>query len=151
MPSGHSSQVSFFLLVAPVVTWRYTLTHSVAQLCLTLSDSMNCSPPGSSVHGIIRAGILDWVAIFSSRKSSQPRDWTHFSCIFCIGRQILLSLSHLGSPKTYFQLLFRENSGITISGTDPPPRESINRSNQPATTFGYLGCVGGSISIEFRV
>ena len=36
---------------------------SVAQLCPTLCDPMDCSPPGSSVHGIIQARILDWVAI----------------------------------------------------------------------------------------
>ena len=35
----------------------------VAQLCLTLSDPMDCSPPGSSVHGIFQAGILEWGAI----------------------------------------------------------------------------------------
>ena len=46
----------------------------VAQLCLTLSDPMNCSPPGSSVHGFLQAGILDWVAIPFSMKSPQPRD-----------------------------------------------------------------------------
>ena len=34
----------------------------VAQFCLTLCDSMDCSPPGSSVHGILQAGILEWVA-----------------------------------------------------------------------------------------
>ena len=57
MPSGHSSQVSFFWLVTPAGALRYTLTHSVAQLCLTLSDPMDCSPPGSSVHEIIQARI----------------------------------------------------------------------------------------------
>ena len=35
----------------------------VAQLCLTLSDPMDCSPPGSSVHGIFQARVLEWVAI----------------------------------------------------------------------------------------
>ena len=42
----------------------------VAQLYLTLCDAMDCSPPGSSVHGILRARILDWVAIPFSRGSS---------------------------------------------------------------------------------
>ena len=44
----------------------------VAQLCLTLCDPMDCSPPGSSVHGILQAGILEWVAISSSRRPSDP-------------------------------------------------------------------------------
>ena len=50
---------------------------------------MDCSPPGSSIHGILQARILEWVAITSSRGSSQPRDQTHVPCISCIGRQIL--------------------------------------------------------------
>ena len=43
----------------------------VTQLCLTLCDSMDCSPPGSSVHGILQARIWEWVAISFSRGSSQ--------------------------------------------------------------------------------
>ena len=46
----------------------------VAQSCLTLCDPVDCSPPGSSVHGILQARILGWVAISFSRGSSQPRD-----------------------------------------------------------------------------
>ena len=42
----------------------------VAQSCLTVCDPMDGSPPGSSVHGIVLARILQWVAIFSSRESS---------------------------------------------------------------------------------
>ena len=42
---------------------------------------MNCSPPGSSVHGILQARILEWVAMSFSRGSSWPRDWTWVSCI----------------------------------------------------------------------
>ena len=51
-----------------------------AQLCPTLCDPMDCSPPGSSVHGILQARILEWVAIPFSRGSSQPRDQTQVSC-----------------------------------------------------------------------
>ena len=47
------------------------------------------SLPGSSVHGILQARILEWVAVPSSRRSSQPRDRTHVSCVFCIGRRVL--------------------------------------------------------------
>ena len=53
----------------------------VAQLCLTLCDPTDCSPPGSSVHGILLARILEWVAMPSSRGSSRPRDWTRVSRI----------------------------------------------------------------------
>ena len=58
-----------------------------AVLCrVRLCDPMDCSSPGSSVHGILQARILEWVAISFSRGSSWPRDQTH---IPCIGRQIL--------------------------------------------------------------
>ena len=53
----------------------------VAQSCLTLCNSMVCILTGSSVHGILQARILEWVAIPFSRGSSQPRDWTQVSCI----------------------------------------------------------------------
>ena len=49
--------------------------------CLTLCDPMDCSPPGSSVHGILQAGILQWVAMPSSRGSSHPRDRKYTSGI----------------------------------------------------------------------
>ena len=49
---------------------------SVAQSCPTLCDPRDWSPPGSSVHGILQARILQWVATPSSRESSQPRDQT---------------------------------------------------------------------------
>ena len=47
-------------------------------------DLLNCTAPGFSVHGISQARILEWVAITFSRGSSQPRDWSHLSCI--VGR-----------------------------------------------------------------
>ena len=56
---------------------------------------MDCSPPGSSVHGISQAGILEWLTISFSRGSSWPRDWIYISCI---GRKSL-PLSYLGSLK----------------------------------------------------
>ena len=59
------------------------------QLCLTVCDPMDCSLPGSSVHGILQARILEWVAVPFSRGSSQPRSLT---------LQILNCLSHQGSP-----------------------------------------------------
>ena len=65
-------------------------------LRLTPCDPMDFSPPGSFVHEILQARILEWVAISSSRGSSQPRDQTHFSCVSCIGKQILYHQHHLG-------------------------------------------------------
>ena len=51
------------------------------QLCLTLCNSMDCNPPGSSVHGILQVRTLEWVAMPSSRGSSQLRDRTQVSHI----------------------------------------------------------------------
>ena len=59
------------------------------QLCPNLCDPMDCSLPGSSVHGILQAGILKWVAVPSSRGSSRPGDQTHISYVSCIGRWVL--------------------------------------------------------------
>ena len=60
-----------------------------AQLCPTLCDSMDCGLPGSSVHGLFQARILEWVAVSSSRGSSQPRAQTLISCVSFIDRWIL--------------------------------------------------------------
>ena len=67
----------------------YTMKESeVAQSCPTLCDPVDCSPPGSSVHGILQARILEWVAISFSRGSSWPRDQTWVSHI--AGRHIAI-------------------------------------------------------------
>ena len=68
-----------------------------AQLCLTLSDLMDCSPPGSSIFGILQARILEWAAISFSRGSSPLRDWTCVSYVSCIGRGLL---NHVHSLNT---------------------------------------------------
>ena len=56
----------------------------VTQSCPTVCDTMDCSPPGSSVHGIFQANLLEWIAISFSRGSSRPRNPTRVSCI--VGR-----------------------------------------------------------------
>ena len=79
-----------FLLCGPVPQtstyssprgWEPLKSESVNHSsCPTLLNSMNCSLPGSSVYGILLAGILEWVTIPFSRGSSQPKDWTQVSC-----------------------------------------------------------------------
>ena len=59
----------------------YMCVCEVAQSCPTLWDPVDYSPPGSSVHGILQARRLEWVAISFFRGSSQPRDRTRVSCI----------------------------------------------------------------------
>ena len=75
----------------------------VALLCPALCDPMDCSPPGSFVHGILQARILEWVAMPSSRGSSQPRDRTLQHC-----RQIY-PLSHQGSLNGFWSMLYNHN------------------------------------------
>ena len=79
-------------------------------------DPTDCSPPGSSVHGILQARILEWAAIPSSRGSSRPGDQTHVSCVSCLGRRFLYhratrerllwlsALNCLGRLKKYFEV-----------------------------------------------
>ena len=73
-----------------LISWLQSLSQwslwnlakvKVARLCLTLCDPMDCSLPGSSVHGILQARILEWIAVPFSRGSSQPRHWTQVSHI----------------------------------------------------------------------
>ena len=69
-------------------------TDSVTSVVSTSTVySVDCSPPGSSVHGILQARILEWVAISFSRGSSWPRDRTCISYITCIGRRIQVKYS----------------------------------------------------------
>ena len=64
------------------------------QLC----DPMDCSPPGPSVHGILQAGILEWVAMPSSRGSCPPRDRTCVYCVSCTAGEVFTAESW-GSQK----------------------------------------------------
>ena len=71
--------------------------QSFSCVCL-FCDSVDCSPPVSSVHGIILARILEWVAISSDRGSSWPRDWTLISCVSCIGKYVLYHWATCEAP-----------------------------------------------------
>ena len=80
----HKVWVEFHVLYGRFLLVIYFIHESeseVAQLCLTLCDPVDCSLPGSSLHGILQARILEWVAISFSRGSSQLRDRTWVSCI----------------------------------------------------------------------
>ena len=71
----------------------------VLQLCPTLCNPMGCSPPVSSVHGILQARILEWEAIPFSRGSSWPRDWT---CLSCTGKNSLISRTFVTKKECRF-------------------------------------------------
>ena len=84
-----------------VQKWETPYMHAkLLQSCLSLCSPIDCSPPGSSVHGILLARILQWVALLSSR-SSPPRDWTLISYVSCIGELVLYQEHHLGSSNRF--------------------------------------------------
>ena len=90
----------------------------VTQWCLTLCDPMDCSPPGSSVHGILQAGILQWVAVPFSRRPSQPGERTLVSHIAdrflpseppgkCLGQCLFATdFSNMKESKNYFIIFY---------------------------------------------
>ena len=75
----------YSIVYLPYTRLQYVVviqSPSHVQLC----NSMDCSPPGSSVHRVPQASILEWVDVSSSRGSTWPRDWTLTSCTSCLGR-----------------------------------------------------------------
>ena len=82
-------QMSFFLKYSWFTMLCYFLPAKSIQWCLILCNPTDCSPPSSSVHGILQARILEWVAISSSSGSSWPRNQTCISYVSCTGRRIL--------------------------------------------------------------
>ena len=72
------------------------------QLCLTLCHPRDCSPPGSSVHGIFQVRILECVAVNFSRGSSQPREQTHVSCL----AGGFFTTEPMGKPRSLFSCIW---------------------------------------------
>ena len=85
--------------------WKNEVTMCCAKLlqsCLTVCNPMNCSPPGSSGHGILLARILEWVAMPSFRGSFQPRDWTCVSYSYLHWYVSSLPLAPTGKPWSHY-------------------------------------------------
>ena len=72
---------------------------------MTLCYHMDCSLPSSSLHRIVQARIREWVAIFYSKGSSQPRDQTQVFCVSCIGKWILYHYVTCEAPQTTLFIL----------------------------------------------
>ena len=89
---------------------------------------MDCKPPGSSVHGISQARILEWIGVSFSRESSQPRDWNWVSCLLHC-RQVLYWLSYHGIPAELSKILKDDAVKVLCSicqqiwKTQPWPRD----------------------------
>ena len=78
-----NQEIGHFSIYKDTVIAGVKSESEVSQSCQTLWDPMDCSLPGSSIHGLFQARVLEWVAISFSRGSSQLRDWTWVSRIAC--------------------------------------------------------------------
>ena len=96
----------------------------VAQLCPTLCNPLDCSLPGSSVHGILQARILEWVAISFSRGSSRPRDRTRVSHI--VGRRFNLWATR---EETHLLLLYWLCQSLWLCGSQQTVENSSRDGN----------------------
>ena len=106
-----------------------------------MSDSVRLHgcPPGSSVHGVLQASILEWVAISPSRGSSRPRDQTCISCISCISRRFFTTSATwetlnmclvTQSCPTLCDIMNCSPPGSSVHG-DSPPGDLLNPGIEP--------------------
>ena len=105
-----------WLLVGTACARPVLSRFSDVQLCVIPMDG---SPPGSSVHDILQASILEWVAILSSRGSSRPRDRTCTSQVSCISEWVLYCQCHLWLPPysldcSIFLILLRVTTMLNV-------------------------------------
>ena len=141
--------------------WQVRSTFACVQSSPTLCNPMDHSPPASSVHGISQAGILEWVAISSSRGSSRPRGWTISSCGSCTGRWLLFTTEPLGKPQCGHESVSRSvasNSprchglelGRLLCPRDPPGKSSgVGRRSLLQGIFQTQGLNQGLLRCRF--
>ena len=86
------------------------------QSCLTLSGPVDCNPPGSSLHGVPQAGILEWVALPSFRGSSWSRDRSRVSYVSCIDRRVLYHWATWETLKDLYQICILQWLSLICSG-----------------------------------
>ena len=115
--------VGYLFMAAPAKCSRCSLPWMRSTSSLRLHDPMDCSPPGSIVHGILQARILEWVAILFSKIF--PSQGSNPGLLHC--RQILYSLSHLGSPTILYLLPAALNTTFSPGAS--------NRCKQPQHVF----------------
>ena len=115
---------------------------SVAQSCPTLCDPIDCGPPGSSVHGIFQARILEWVAISYSRGSFQPRDRTHGSGTSCIAGGFFTTESPGKHPLPHSMFILQCYECELSVGRTSVDRNQNNRYQGGKLRFGARPMVG---------
>ena len=106
LSSGHRTRKGQF-------SFQSQRTCVVSQSCLTLCDPVDCNLPGSSIHGILQARILEWVAISFSKGSSRPRDWTWVSCL--VGRRFNLWATREAPHASKVMLKILQTSTWTVN------------------------------------
>ena len=119
-------------------------TVLVAQLCPTLCEPTNCSPPSFSVHGILQTRILEWISIPFSRGSSQPRNPTWVSCI------AVDSLSSEAPGKPCFE---RCSNSISPHPTNQTHHKLLQRNSEdhpPHPTHSVYSAAGTEASLLFK-
>ena len=128
----HISTRVYFIYFSPV--------HAKSlQSCPTLCDPMDCSPPGASVHGILQARILEWVAMSSSRGSSRLRDWTPISYVYLLCLEASLPLPPPGKPFQSSECVLVAQSCPTLCDlTNYSPPGSSVRGNLQARTLEWI-------------
>jgi len=108
--------------------WVHAKLLQSCQLC----DPMDCSPPGSFVHGILQARILKWVAMFSSKGSSQSKDQTQVSCGSCTAGGFFIAESQ-GKPG----IIHRYTYVPPFLNFPPAPSSSHPSRLSQSTCFGF--------------
>ena len=133
--------LGYFWPLGPSLSSWKEKESEVAQSCPTLCDPMDCNPPGSSVHGILQARILEWGAISLSRSSSLPRDWARVSCM--AGRRFTVWATSEGPVSSW--LPCRKDA---VSGS-PSPRPAPWSLPAPASGPHLLGsmCSAPTVSV----
>ena len=116
----------------------------VAQSCLTLCGLLDCSPPGSSVHGILQLRILEWVAI-SLLQGIFPTQGSNPGLPHC--RWILYQLNHAGSPRTLEWVAYPFSTDLPNPGIEPRS-PTLQVDSLPSKPPGKLKNTGmGSLSL----
>ena len=129
--------------------WRPRISHMrwkkvkvlVAQSCPAFCNPMDCSPQGSTIHGIFQARILEWVVISFSRGSSWPRDQTHVSSISCIGRRVLYHWATWEAPRILEQAaipLLRDLLDPGINPQSPTLQADSLLSEPPGSLISHI-------------
>ena len=111
----------------PILFYCWHISYSWSlQTCPTICNPIDCNRSDSSVHGVLQARILEWVAMLSSRGSSQPRDWTQLSFCLLHWQVSSLSLAPPGKP--------------LVSILETLKQIWDNPSTSQTTGLNFLGC-----------